>query len=181
MSEATYTHLLVRSQGRVGVVQLNRPQVRNALNAALMAELIAALQAFDADGEIVLGHLNARLSPDGTRVAFVSSSNALAPGDNNSQPDVFVRDLATGATLLASSSSSGVPAQLQTCCFQSYYHVEWANNQVLQDGKVAEQGRHRDLLQRPESVYSWLWANQNKSGLPSTSSSTSTTANKTAK
>lgn len=52
MSEATYTHLLVRSQGRVGVVQLNRPQVRNALNAALMAELIAALQAFDADGEI---------------------------------------------------------------------------------------------------------------------------------
>ena len=85
-----------------------------------------------ADGEIVLGHLNARLSPDGTRVAFVSSSNTLVHGDNNNQPDVFVRDLATGATLLASSSSSGVPAQLQVCCFQSYYHVEWANNQVLQ-------------------------------------------------
>ena len=105
-----------------------------------------------ADGEIILGHLNARLSPDGTRVAFVSSSNALVPGDNNGQPDVFVRDLATGATVLASSSSSGVPAQLQTCCFQSYYHVEWANNQVLQFstsgahslGPVGEYLKHLD-------------------------------------
>ena len=52
MSNSTYTHILVRREDRVGVVQLNRPQARNALNAALMAELIAALQAFDADGEI---------------------------------------------------------------------------------------------------------------------------------
>jgi enoyl-CoA hydratase len=46
------THVIVRRTGRVGVAQLNRPQARNALNSALMAELIAALQAFDADGEI---------------------------------------------------------------------------------------------------------------------------------
>ena len=81
-----------------------------------------------ADGEIILGHLNARLSPDGTRVAFVSSSSALVPGDTNGQPDVFVREVATGATLLASSNSSST----QVCCAQSYYHVAWVNNQVLQ-------------------------------------------------
>lgn len=52
MQAATYTHLLVHSQGRTGMVQLNRPQARNALNAALMAELISALQAFDADAGI---------------------------------------------------------------------------------------------------------------------------------
>lgn len=51
MPEAAYTHILVRREGRVGIVQLNRPQARNALNTELMAEVIAALQAFDADGE----------------------------------------------------------------------------------------------------------------------------------
>ncbi|MDZ7813876.1 MAG: hypothetical protein U5L74_12570 [Ideonella sp.] len=85
-----------------------------------------------ADGEIVLGHQNARLSPDGTRVAFVSNANFLVPGDTNGQPDVFVRELATGTTILASSGSDGRGGELQVCCFQSYYHVEWANNQVLQ-------------------------------------------------
>lgn len=85
-----------------------------------------------ADGEIILGHLNARLSPDGRRVAFVSGSPSLVQGDTNGQPDVFVRDLATGTTVLASSSSSGVPAELTYCCAQGYYRVEWVNNSVLQ-------------------------------------------------
>ena len=52
MSEPSYTNILLRREGRVGIVQLNRPQARNALNTALMGELIAALRAFDADGEI---------------------------------------------------------------------------------------------------------------------------------
>jgi enoyl-CoA hydratase len=52
MSAETYTNVLVRREGRVGVVQLNRPVARNALNTALMAELIDALRAFDADSEI---------------------------------------------------------------------------------------------------------------------------------
>ncbi len=52
MSEATYTYILMRREGRVGVVQINRPAARNALNAELMAELIAALRAFGADTEI---------------------------------------------------------------------------------------------------------------------------------
>jgi Tol biopolymer transport system component len=85
-----------------------------------------------AQGEIVLGHLNARLSPDGSRIAFVSSSSTLVGGDTNGQPDIFVRDLATGATTLASSNSSGTPATLSVCCHQSYYKVEWASNTLLQ-------------------------------------------------
>ena len=52
MSEPGYTNVLVRREGRVGVIQLNRPQALNALNSALMDELVAALQEFDADPEV---------------------------------------------------------------------------------------------------------------------------------
>ena len=45
----SYENILVRQEGRVGTVQLNRPQALNALNSALMDELVRALQAFDAD------------------------------------------------------------------------------------------------------------------------------------
>lgn len=47
-----YENILVRSEGRVGVVQLNRPQVLNALSPALMTELVDALEAFDRDDNI---------------------------------------------------------------------------------------------------------------------------------
>jgi enoyl-CoA hydratase len=45
----SYENILVRQEGRVGIVQLNRPQALNALNSALMDELVRTLQAFDAD------------------------------------------------------------------------------------------------------------------------------------
>jgi enoyl-CoA hydratase len=45
-------HIIVEIQGRVGVIRLNRPQALNALNAALMAELAAAIDAFEADRDI---------------------------------------------------------------------------------------------------------------------------------
>ena len=47
-----YTSILTEARGRVGLVSLNRPQARNALNRALLAELLEALLAFDADGGI---------------------------------------------------------------------------------------------------------------------------------
>ena len=43
------THVLTATAGGVGVVTLNRPQVLNALNQALMEELAAALEAMDRD------------------------------------------------------------------------------------------------------------------------------------
>ncbi|KJS64373.1 MAG: enoyl-CoA hydratase [Serpentinimonas sp.] len=47
-----YELILVRSEGRVGLITLNRPKQLNALNDALMDELGAALKAFDADDGI---------------------------------------------------------------------------------------------------------------------------------
>jgi enoyl-CoA hydratase len=44
--------ILVRTEGRVGIVTLNRPKALNALNGQLMDELGTALQAFDANPEI---------------------------------------------------------------------------------------------------------------------------------
>jgi len=54
---AEYGMILVETQGRVGVIRLNRPQALNALCDQLMDELGQALLAFDADdaiGAIVL-------------------------------------------------------------------------------------------------------------------------------
>ena len=46
----TYENILVeRSEGKVGLVRLNRPKALNALNAALMAELADALDTLDRD------------------------------------------------------------------------------------------------------------------------------------
>ncbi len=47
-----YQHIISEKKGRVGVITLNRPEVLNALNAALMAEVTAALDAFEEDDQI---------------------------------------------------------------------------------------------------------------------------------
>jgi enoyl-CoA hydratase len=46
------TFILTETRDRVGVIRLNRPKELNALNSGLMAELIAALEAFDGDPAI---------------------------------------------------------------------------------------------------------------------------------
>ena len=48
----TYQNILVETQGRVGIIRLNRPQALNALNTALNAELTQAIETFDADEKI---------------------------------------------------------------------------------------------------------------------------------
>jgi len=45
----SYENILIETQGKVGVIRLNRPKALNALNDQLMTELGAALLAFDAD------------------------------------------------------------------------------------------------------------------------------------
>lgn len=42
-------NVIVETKGRVGIMRLNRPQALNALNRALVAELFAAIDTFEAD------------------------------------------------------------------------------------------------------------------------------------
>jgi enoyl-CoA hydratase len=48
-ARVTEPNVLTRQEGKVGIVQINRPQAMNALNSQTMSELIEALQSFDAD------------------------------------------------------------------------------------------------------------------------------------
>jgi enoyl-CoA hydratase len=48
----SYETILTSTDGRVGVITLNRPKALNALNDQLMDELGAALLSFDADNDI---------------------------------------------------------------------------------------------------------------------------------
>src|ERR1043166_8579383 len=45
-------HLLVSKDGPVGLIQLHRPDAMNALSLDLMIELVATLEAFDADESV---------------------------------------------------------------------------------------------------------------------------------
>lgn len=47
-----YETILVETEGKVGVITLNRPQALNALNGQLIAEVNAALDGFEADAGI---------------------------------------------------------------------------------------------------------------------------------
>ncbi len=48
----TYQNILIRQEGKVGLIQLNRPKALNALNSQTRAELVDALETFDADEDI---------------------------------------------------------------------------------------------------------------------------------
>ena len=47
-----FENIIVETKGRVGVIRLNRPQALNALNRALIAELIQAIDVHEADDAI---------------------------------------------------------------------------------------------------------------------------------
>ena len=48
----SYQNIQTETKGRVGIIRFNRPQALNALNAALVLELNAAIDAFEADDAI---------------------------------------------------------------------------------------------------------------------------------
>ena len=77
-------------------------------------------------GEVVSNRF--AISPDGQRVAFVSSSASLVAGDTNARPDVFVRDLASGATVLASSGTGGTPPSPVVLGASAYYQTTFVSN-----------------------------------------------------
>ena len=83
-----YENLLVTTQGRVGVITLNRPKALNALNDALMDELGAALRAFDASEDI------GAIVITGSEKAFAAGADIGAMKDW-SYMDVFKADYIT--------------------------------------------------------------------------------------
>ena len=83
-----YQNLLVERRNAVGIITLNRPQALNALNTALIAELGAALDVFEADpaiGAIVL---------TGSDKAFAAGADVkeMAP---KAYPDIYMEDFIT--------------------------------------------------------------------------------------
>ncbi|HZK60223.1 MAG TPA: enoyl-CoA hydratase-related protein, partial [Cryobacterium sp.] len=48
----TYRNILLERRGRVGLITLNRPQALNALNDALMRDVVAAATELDRDQEV---------------------------------------------------------------------------------------------------------------------------------
>jgi len=55
--------------------------------------------------------LDAALSGNGRYVAFMSWAKNLVPDDTNNRTDVFVHDMLTGETVLASVSTGGVQGE----------------------------------------------------------------------
>lgn len=74
-----YRHLLVHEEGRVGIIQLNRPEVLNALNLKLMDELVEALSAYDADDSIrvIVIHGNERAFAAGADIREMAHAGAV--------------------------------------------------------------------------------------------------------
>jgi len=75
----TYTNILTEIRGRVGLVTLDRPQAMNALNHVLLTELMDALAAFDADGQV-----NAMVIA-GSVKAFAAGADIKEMADKNVQ------------------------------------------------------------------------------------------------
>ncbi|MET0932193.1 MAG: enoyl-CoA hydratase [Mycetocola sp.] len=84
-----YENILVEQRGRVGIITLNRPNALNALNEALMNEVVEAARVFDDDpgvGAIVL---------TGSERAFAAGADIKEIANQNFQ-DVFLGGLFSG-------------------------------------------------------------------------------------
>jgi Tol biopolymer transport system component len=61
-----------------------------------------------------VGAIDYVFSPDGSRIAFVTTVSNLLPGITISRSQVYIKDLATGALTLASADATGAPASSTT-------------------------------------------------------------------
>lgn len=84
----SYDHLLVRTEGRVGLIQINRPKARNALSSALMRELGQALDGFAEDAKI------GAILLTGDERAFAAGADIREMADKT-YPDIYLEDFIT--------------------------------------------------------------------------------------
>ncbi|MBZ0140894.1 MAG: enoyl-CoA hydratase [Pseudorhodoplanes sp.] len=82
-----YENILVETRGRVGVIWLNRPAAMNALSSALVRELAAAIDSFEADPAIGC------LIVTGSDKAFAAGAD-IKEMSGKSFMDVFVANFA---------------------------------------------------------------------------------------
>jgi enoyl-CoA hydratase len=80
-----YQNILVETKGKVGIIRLNRPQVLNALSAALLKELYDAVAAFEQDPGISCIVLT------GSEKAFAAGADIKEMSDQTYM-DVFMQD-----------------------------------------------------------------------------------------
>jgi enoyl-CoA hydratase len=84
----TYATLLVRREGPVAIVTLNRPQALNALNTQLMDELTAAIGEFEADDAVRC------VIVTGSEKAFAAGAD-ITEMAGKTYADVYKRDFIT--------------------------------------------------------------------------------------
>src|SRR5215472_2918439 len=91
----------------------SHPPVINTSSAwSLGAPALASSDANGVPGNGSSAHAN--FSPDGTHVAFWSSSTNLVPGATNPGAQWYIKDLANGTIALASADVNGVEANSQS-------------------------------------------------------------------
>ena len=83
-----YENIIVETRGAVGLITLNRPKAMNALNAALMAELAAALDGFEDDDGV------AAIVIAGSEKAFAAGADIKEMKDKSFM-DAFLADFLT--------------------------------------------------------------------------------------
>ncbi len=91
----SYETILVEQKDAIGIIKLNRPERRNALNAQLIDDVIKALHDFDADSEV---HVIVIMS---THPKVFCSGRDLAEGSSELATDIIKqREIANGPARL---------------------------------------------------------------------------------
>jgi Tol biopolymer transport system component len=133
----TCVRSLTRREQQVGIkVGARGRRARRARGAAAAAATLALAATLSGCGprwQSQLASVNAAgtgsgndeslvpaLSPDDTKVAFESAASDLGANDGNGVSDVYVRDLASGTTRLASANAAGTGAGNGRSLFPSF-------------------------------------------------------------
>jgi enoyl-CoA hydratase len=84
-----YETIIVETRGKVGLVTLNRPKALNALNSAVLAEVLAAMQTFEANPRI------GAMVITGSEKAFAAGAD-IKEMQSKSYVDAYLEDFFAG-------------------------------------------------------------------------------------